>query len=150
VNVAAPFDGRIYIADTSVWNRLDRLPPDVQEEWQQALDNQWIATSPLVIAELLYSTQNLGEFDYWSTHLGAINRVGYVTAAVQAAAVSAWRELATQGATRSIKFPDVYVAAAAHIYNWGVLHYDGDFDRFAALNALNFESRWIADRSLGL
>jgi predicted nucleic acid-binding protein len=143
VSVAAPFDGRVYIADTSVWDRLDRLPSEKQDEWERALANQRIATTPLVITEILYSVQSPQDFDYWSERLGEINRVAYITSDVQAAAIVAYGEIAHQGSHRWVPYPDLYTAAAAHANHWGVLHYDGHFDRFAALASLSFESRWI-------
>jgi predicted nucleic acid-binding protein len=140
VSTDAPFGGGVFIADTSVSDRLDRLPPDVEAEWQAALVLQRIATTPLVMAEVLWSAQNLQEFQYWRSHLAAISRNGYITRGVQDTAVTAWEELVDRGEHRTIKFPDLFTAAAAHEYNWGVLHYDHHFPRFAALTALTSKS----------
>src|SRR6266536_858069 len=45
---------------------------------------------------------------------------------------------------RSVKLPDLLIAAAAADVAIGVLHYDQDYDTLATV--LNFESRWIAPR----
>ena len=45
---------------------------------------------------------------------------------------------------RSVKFPDLLIAAGAQDAAVGVLHYDVHFDRLAEV--LEFESRWIAPR----
>jgi hypothetical protein len=45
---------------------------------------------------------------------------------------------------RSVKLPDLLIAAAAQDSSVGVLHYDDDFDTLATV--LSFDSRWIATR----
>ena len=69
-----------------------------------------------------------------------------ITRAVTNAALTAYRELAHRQPLlhRSVKLPDVLIAAAAAEAGVGVLHYDADYDTLATV--LRFESRWIARR----
>jgi predicted nucleic acid-binding protein len=65
---------------------------------------------------------------------------------VTSSAFVAYRELAHRQPLfhRSVKVPDLLVAAAAADVGIDVLHYDADFDTLAEV--LPFESRWIARR----
>jgi predicted nucleic acid-binding protein len=144
VNVAAPFDGGVYIADTSAWNRADRLPSDIKDDWDRALVNDQIAACAPVTLELLYSTQSASDFDVWANNLQALRRVATIDQAAYRAVVEAYREIAHQGSHRGVPFPDLLIAAAATAHHWGVLHYDSHFDLLAGLQDFVFESRWIA------
>ncbi|HEY1592910.1 MAG TPA: PIN domain-containing protein [Solirubrobacteraceae bacterium] len=143
MNAGAPFGGGVFIADTSAWDRVDRLPPEIQDEWERALVSDQIASCPPITLEILFSTRNPADYDAWADRLGALRRVGTINTDANWAAIEAYREIAHQGAHRGIPFPDLLAAAAAHAHNYGVLHYDGHFDRLADLDALDFESRWI-------
>jgi predicted nucleic acid-binding protein len=144
VSVDAPFGGGVFIADTSAWNRADRLPPEVQDEWERALANDQIAACPPITLEILYSAQTPSDFGLWADRLRELRRVATINDDAHWAAVEGYREIAHQGSHRGVPFPDLLAAAAATAYHWGVLHYDGHFDRLASLQALSFESRWIA------
>ena len=140
---SAAYDGRTYIADTSAWPRS--IHPAVQEEWQAALSEGQIGTCPVVVLELLYSTQNGTDFDRRAADLATLRDIP-VTRSVTNAARQAYRDLAHVGAGyhRSLRMPDLLIAACAQDAGIGVLHYDADFDRLAEV--MTFESRWIAPR----
>lgn len=135
------YDGSIYIADASAWWHSDH--PTVRDEWSVALRNRQIAICPIVKLELLYSARDGGDYDRIDAILGGFRDVP-ITRSVTDAALSAFRELAHRGPLlhRSVRFPDVLIAAAAQDGAVGVLHYEAHFDRLAGV--LNFESRWIA------
>lgn len=119
--------------------------PDVSGDWAAALRNRQIATSPIVKLELLYATQDGADYDRLDADLGALRDVP-ITRSVTNAALAALGELAHRQPRyqRSVKLPDLLIAAAAQDSAIGVLHYDEDFDTLAG--ELSFESRWIAPR----
>jgi predicted nucleic acid-binding protein len=133
----------MFIADKSAWARADH--PSVRSEWGSALRNGQIATCPIVNLELLYSARDAEAFDTWASDLAQIRDVP-ITRSVTNAALRAQRDLAHVRPLfhRSVKLPDLLIAAAAQDAAIGVLHYDEDYDTLAGV--LNFESRWIAPR----
>jgi len=138
-----PFGGATFIADASAWNRAAH--PRVADRWTTALRNRQIATCPIVNLELLYSARDREEFDDIAASLAQLRDVP-LTRSVTNAAQRAYRELAALGPRnqRSVRLPDLLIAACAQDSGIGVLHYDEDFDRLAEV--LAFESRWIARR----
>lgn len=138
-----PFGGATFIADTSAWNRAAH--PRVAGRWTTALRNRQIATCPIVNLELLYSARDREEFDDIAASLAQLRDVP-LTRSVTTAAQRAYQELAAVRPRnqRSVRLPDLLIAACAQDSGIGVLHYDEDFDRLAEV--LAFESRWIARR----
>ena len=136
-----PYDGRIYIADTSAWAKASH--PRIRDEWTEAMRRLQIATCPIVKLEMLYSAQNGEDSDRLDSLLGALRDVP-ITRSVTNAVIAGYRALAHRQPLyhRPIKFGDLLIAAAAQDAAVGVLHYDQHFDRLA--DALEFESRWIA------
>ncbi|MGH3025739.1 MAG: PIN domain-containing protein [Gaiellaceae bacterium] len=135
------YDGRIYLADTSVWSFVGR--PGIREDWTAALLNRQIATCPIVKLELLYEAREGADYDRRDDPLGSLRDIP-ITRSVTNAALAAFRRLAHASplGQRGVKLPDVLIAAAALDASVGVLHYDAHFDRLAEV--LDFESRWIA------
>ena len=95
--------------------------------------------------ELLYSARDGAAYDELAATLAQLRDVP-VTRAVTNSALRAQRELAHARPLfhRSVKLPDLLVAAAAADVGIGVLHYSEDYDTLATV--LDFESRWIAPR----
>jgi predicted nucleic acid-binding protein len=139
----APYGGGVFLADTSAWARAHRAR--VRANWGTALRNGQIATCPIVNFELLYSARTAADFDRLAADLAQLHDIP-ITRSVTNAALQAFRQLAHVQPLfhRSVKLPDVLIAAAAQDAAVGVLHYDEDFDTLATV--LHFESRWIAPR----
>jgi predicted nucleic acid-binding protein len=140
---APAYGGATFIADASAWTRAHR--ESVEDEWTSALSAGQIATCPIVTLELLRSTRDGEEFDRRADELDQLRDVP-ITRSVTNAARHAYRRLAHVSPLhhRAVKLPDLLIAAAAEGAGVGVLHYDEDFDRLAAV--MSFESRWIAPR----
>ena len=104
-----------------------------------------IATCPIVNLELLYSARNADVFDELAAMLAQLRDIPLTRAATNSA-LRAQRELAHARPLfhRSVKLPDLLIAATAADVAVGVLHYDEDYDTLATV--LEFESRWIAPR----
>lgn len=145
--MSGPFGGRVFIADTSAWARAERSP--LRRRFGAALRNGQIATCAIVSLEFLHSSRNGDEFDDRMGLLAQLREVP-IGRSVTNAALRAYRDLPHRQPLlhRSVKLPDVIIAAAAADAGIGVLHYDADYDTLATV--LPFESRWIAPRgSLG-
>lgn len=138
-----PYDGRVYIADTSAWDKASH--PSLRDEWADALRRQQIATCPIVKLEMLFSARSGEDYDRLDAMLGALRDVP-VSRSVTNAALHALRALAHIQllGQRAVKFPDLLIAAIAQDGAVGVIHYDEHFDRLAPV--LSVESRWIAPR----
>lgn len=138
-----PYGGGTFVADTSAWARAHHA--EVRDEWMDALRNRQLATCPVVRLELLYSTRSGSDFDHWTASLDLLRDIP-VTRSVTDLAERAFGELAHRHPLyhRSVRLPDLLIAACAADAGTGVLHYDEDFDRLAEV--LAFESRWLAPR----
>ena len=99
----------------------------------------------MVRLELLYSARTGADFDALDEDLDALAQCP-ITEREWRRARSVYRELAHAGAAhqRSVKHPDLLIAAAAEAAGITVLHYDEDFDRIAAVTGQ--ETRWVAER----
>lgn len=145
MSTPAPFGGDVLIADTSVWRRADRLPNEVRQAWLRALDNEQIATTPPIVAELLYRAAEVSpaEFRRWDERLRALRRNLIPDRSIWAIAFDAYRELAEGSQLLGKSLTDTLVAATATWHGLGVLTYDRDYDQLSALSCMNFDSRWI-------
>ena len=135
------YAGRTYIADTSAW--IHSPNPAVKRDWARALRNGQIVTCPIVKLEVLFTARDGAEYDQMDEGMGVLRDVP-VNRSVTNVALAAFRKLAHVHPLyhRSVRFPDLLIAAAAQDASLGVLHYDAHFDRLA--DVLEFESRWIA------
>ena len=135
------YGGGTFIADTSAWMRSGQ----VRSRWETALERGQLATCPIVNLEVLYTAQNGTAYDRLAANLAQLRDVP-ITRSVTNAALRAQRDLAHIRPLfhRSVRLPDLLIAAAAQDAAIGVLHYDEDYDTLAGV--LDFESRWIAPR----
>lgn len=125
------------MVDSSAWARQsDRA---VAGPWRETAVAGLFATCPIVVLEVLATARDRGEHARLDKLFGAL-RQAPVDRAVCDAAVGASRELAPDH--RGIPAADFLIAAAAAARGFGVLHYDGHFDRLAPF--LGFESVWLA------
>jgi predicted nucleic acid-binding protein len=136
-----PFGGGVFIADTSAWICARRSPK--RGAWNAALSGGQIATTPIVRLELLATAQDGASFDALAADLAQLRDVP-ITRSVTNAAERAYRALAHVHPLfhRSVRLPDLLIAAAAQDAAVGVLHDDRDFDTLATV--LTFESRWLS------
>jgi predicted nucleic acid-binding protein len=136
------WDGELFIADKSVWDRADL--PQVRPLWEPALRADQIATCAIGRLELLYSARGVEEFASWEADLAALRDIP-ITRSELAAAVGAMRELVELGERHHrVPLPDAILAATAAAAGVGVLHYDRHFDRLAEV--LSFRSQWVVPR----
>jgi predicted nucleic acid-binding protein len=133
----------LLLADTSAWHRREAL--GVSELWRRCLEQDRVAITGPVRLEVLYSATSARDYDVTSGRLDALHQLpcGDET---WARALDVQRRLAHKQALhhRSVKIPDLLVAAVAELEGAVVWHYDEDFDRIAAVTGQPTE--WIAPR----
>lgn len=134
--------GRFAI-DASVWNRLNR--PDIADRVRALLEVGVLSISDQARLEVLFSARDGREYTAMTNELSALpttpggHRVWKRALQVQGL-------LAEQGGLhhRSVKIPDLLVAASAEAAGDIVLHYDEDFDRIAGVTGQPTE--WVVPR----
>ena len=132
------------LADTSAWvwsRRADAR--DLRQAFDDLLEQNLIATCDMVRLELLYSARNADEFAERREDLGALSDCPIGPDEWQRA-LDVYSELAAAGGAhqRSVKHPDLLIAAAAESAGVAVLHYDEDYARIAAVTGQ--PHRWLA------
>lgn len=131
------------LADTSAWHRSAH--PTVVGEWERLLFADEIATTPPVRLEVLFSARSRADYLSLSEELDALHQISCGEAVLERA-MHVQRALAEQHALhhRSVKIPDLLIAAAAELAGATVWHYDEDYDRVAAITGQ--ATQWIAPR----
>ncbi len=133
----------LYLADTSAWHRASH--PDVAAAWQSWLRADSLAICAQVRLEILYSARSAEEYDQLHDELLALHQLPCGTAQFERA-LEVQRKLARRGGLhhRSVKIPDLLIAASAETAGAVVWHYDEDYDRIAEITRQPTE--WIAPR----
>lgn len=133
----------LYLADTSAWHRSSN--PAVADTWERLLGEDAIGTCAQVRLEVLYSAQNFAAYEEIAAELEALRQLPCGAEQFDRALV-VQHELARRGGLhhRSVKIPDLLIAASAESAGASLLHYDEDFDRIAEITGQATE--WIAPR----
>ncbi len=110
-----------------------------------AVDADEVALSEPILLEYLNGARSLAEYDRFALGLRAAHVVR-TTPADWDRALAVHRALAAKGPghQRSVRLPDLIIAAAAERHALPVVHYDEDYDRIAAITGQ--PTRWIAPR----
>jgi predicted nucleic acid-binding protein len=127
-----------YLADKSVWARLSQ--PAVRAAIAQNVDRGLIGTCPIIDLEILYSARNGPEHEHFRAQREAFEYFP-MTDEIARRAIDVQGLLAQRSQHRSVSIPDLIVAATAERYSLTVLHYDGDYDRVAAVTGQPTE--WV-------
>jgi predicted nucleic acid-binding protein len=117
----------------------------VVERWRRHLEEDRIATTPPIRLEVLFSAQSARDYELVAQRLDALHQLPCGQEAFERA-LEVQRALAKRRALhhRSVKIPDLLIAAAAEIGGAIVWHYDSDYDRIAAVTGQ--QTQWIARR----
>jgi predicted nucleic acid-binding protein len=127
-----------YLADKSVWARLTR--PTVKAAVVPRVDRGLLGTCPIIDLEILYSARTGSEHDHFRAQRAAFEYFP-MTDEIAQRAVEVQGLLAKRAQHRSVSIPDLLIASTAERYGLTVLHYDGDYDRIAALTGQATE--WV-------
>ena len=132
------------LADTSawIWSRR-RVHPQLREAFDTALVDGQLATCDMVRLELLSSARSAREFAEIRDELAALVDCPIGHEQWQRA-LWIYERLSAQGGAhqRSVKHPDLLIAAAAEGVGIAVVHYDEDYDRIAEITGQ--PTRWLA------
>jgi len=133
----------LYLADTSAWHRSSHA--EVAEAWARRLSDDTLATCSQVRLEILYSARSAEDYERIATELTALHQLPCAEAQLERA-LEIQRALSRQGGLhhRSVKIPDLIIAASAESAGAIIWHYDEDYDRIAAITGQSVE--WIAPR----
>ena len=132
------------LADTSAWIRSRRSDEQgLRRRFDELLVEGEVAICDMVQLELLASTRNAAEFEELAGDLDALPQVP-IEPAHWRRGLWVYGELARQGGAhqRSVKHPDLLIAAAAEAAGLAVLHYDEDYDRIAQITGQRCQ--WLA------
>ena len=104
-----------------------------------------VAICDMVRLELLHTARNANEFQELADDLDALPTCP-IRESEWKRALWVYRELAKQGGAhqRSVKHPDLLIAAAAETADVPVLHYDEDYERIAKITGQ--PQRWLAPK----
>jgi predicted nucleic acid-binding protein len=132
------------LVDTSVWARKDH--PSIRGWFSDTLVNGQMALCDMVALEILSGFGSRDLFVAGAQYLDAVLCLGsgesdwkrarevYVLLEVE-------RDTNTR---RSVKIPDLLIAACAERHGVQIVHYDRDFDTIAAITGQDV--RWVAPR----
>lgn len=131
----------VYLADTSVWHWARH--PVARAALQSEIDRGTVATCAIIDAELIVSARSEQEAAEMSDERRALRWLPSPD--------GIWdRVLATQLALvkksqhRSVKLPDLIIAAVADRHGATVLHYDGDYDAISEVT--DQPTQWLVPR----
>jgi predicted nucleic acid-binding protein len=127
-----------YLAGNSVWARLTQ--PAVRAAVAPRVDRGLIGTCSIIDLEILYSARTGSEHDHFRAQRTAFEYFP-MTDEIAQRAVEVQGLLAHRAQHRSVSIPDLLIAATAERYGLTVLHYDGDYERIAAITGQAVE--WI-------
>ena len=131
------------LADTSVW--AHRRHPSVAPWWERQLLAGEVGICETVMLELLHSARTGQEMRRLRLDLSALP-THTMSGRAWGRALDVYQLLADQGPQhhRSVKLPDLVIAACAEEAGWTLVHYDRDYDAIAAVTGQ--ETRWVAPR----
>lgn len=134
---------RLLLADTSGWAHAHH--PKVVGSWEDALSADRLATTPPVQLEVLYTARSADEYELIASELDALAQVPCGTETFERA-LEVQRLLAHRGGLhhRSVKLPDLVIAAAAELAGAIMWHYDKDYERISEVTGQ--PNQWIARR----
>lgn len=131
------------LADTSVWARKSN--PLLRDWFTSAIEAGEIAGCDMIALELLHSARNPTEFALVEEGLRGLPWVE-ADAADWLRAREVYRVLGSRPGMpqRSVKHPDLLIAAAAERAGLTLVHYDADYDAIAEITGQPV--RWVAPR----
>lgn len=133
----------LYLADTSAWHRATHQ--SIAAAWEERLMADSLAICAQVRLEILYSARSAADYDQLAAELQALHQLPCGTPQFERAC-DVQKALARIGGLhhRSVKIPDLLIAASAESAGAVLWHYDEDYDRIREITGQPAE--WIAPR----
>jgi len=132
-----------YLIDTSVWHR--RGNPAVIDRLADLLAADDVALTEPIRLEVLFSARSAPDYDAISRELDGLQQTACGNPEMRRA-LEVQRLLAHKAGLhhRSVKIPDLLVAATAELAGLTVLHYDEDYERVSTITGQSTE--WVVER----
>jgi predicted nucleic acid-binding protein len=135
---------RLFLIDKSAWEQR-RYEASARQRIGELHEAGRLAICIVTLAELLYSSRNVGEMDLDHARLSEL-RFLPMTPAAEHQVVTGMKDLAASGHHRR-PIPDLLIAAVAKAHGAVLLHYDHDFELIAGVTGQPHE--WIIPRGTG-
>jgi predicted nucleic acid-binding protein len=134
----------IELADTSALILAHREPA-IGRPLQVAIARDEIAICDIVELEYLMGARNATDYAAMEAAFAGFRRLP-IEGEDWARVRDVHRALAKtgRGHQRSVRLPDLIIAAVAERHGMGIVHYDEDYDRIAAITGQ--PTRWVAPR----
>ena len=129
-----------YLADTSAFGRIPYVPA-IEERLGNLMDRGLLATTAMLDLEALWSARSPADYEQTLTFRASSLEYVETTDEHWQRALEVNRILAAKAMLRSVKHPDLLIAAVAEIEGLTLLHYDADFDHVAVITGQPTE--WI-------
>lgn len=129
------------LVDKSVLARMHQ--PSVRAVVEPLLRDRALFTCGVIELEVLFSARSGADWRQQREDRALAFRWAETRDAALLRAIDMQGALAGQGQHRGVPLPDLVVAAVAEDHGLGVLHYDRDFDRIAAVS--NQSVRWVVE-----
>ncbi|WP_199033797.1 PIN domain nuclease [Glycomyces salinus] len=127
-----------YLADTSVLTRVTK--PTVLERLQPLFEKGIVGICSIVEMELIFGARDPSHCDRIRDWFRGFEHLP-ITDDVTERSVEVRAALVERSEHRTVKLPDLIIAAAAERHRVTVLHYDKDFDRIAKITGQPCE--WV-------
>ncbi|WP_343602326.1 PIN domain nuclease [Mycobacterium sp.] len=128
----------VYLADTSVWHWARH--PVARAALHAEIDRGTVATCAIIDAELIVSARSEREALEMSDERRALQWLPSPDE-IWDRALANQLALVRHSKHRSVKLPDLIIAAVAHRHDATVLHYDHDYDVISTTT--NQPTRWL-------
>jgi predicted nucleic acid-binding protein len=132
-----------YLIDTSVWHRRGNRA--VIDRLADLFGADEVAITDPIRLEVLFSARSAQDYDAINRELDGLQPAPCGNPELRRA-LEVQRLLAHKAGLhhRSVKIPDLLVAATAELAGLTVLHYDEDYERVGAVTGQSTE--WVAER----
>lgn len=133
----------VLLADTSAWHRSAH--PLVRDAWYEAIVGDRIAVSDMVRLEVLCSARSAAEYAERDRDFDSVRQAPN-DERVSLRAREVQRLMGERAALhhRSVKIPDLMIAASAELGGFTLWHYDEDFEHIASITGQS--TLWLAAR----
>jgi predicted nucleic acid-binding protein len=131
----------LFLADTSVWHWARAVA--ARDALQEKLDRGTVATCSIIDAELVVSARSPRDADDLTAERRALRWLS-TPDDVWDTVLATQRALVDTSRHRTVKLPDLIIAAVAQRHGATVLHYDADYDVIAEITGQPI--RWLVPR----
>lgn len=130
-----------YLVDKSALARLQK--PAVRAVLAPLIQRGVLGTCGVLELEMLYSSRDVADHDRMRNYLSGFEWLAVFDGCWDRA-IEVHRALTSRGLHRTVRMPDLLIAATAERHDVTLLHYDADFDLIADVTGQL--TRWVVPR----